>query len=205
METATKTFTFTIKSNPEERDNIYNLAKRIASIPQNHDEYEVVIADEIKRYVHGEKLSVVLWNACYAEPHKYPEEKHLQWFADTCLKLKVETHEKLYSSWRYGSPHTCRPFMTDETEISKILKGVHDEELFGYYMAGTLDAQGFVLNQNGFAPTEGYFSREEGDIPYNDTEKYWWAKCYVKYKTPDHSFYKESENRIRIYEARKEK
>ena len=116
MESTTKTVEFRIESDPETRDNIYNLARNIANLPQNHDELEVVIADEIKRFVHAEKLSVYHRILMYADAEKFPKEKHLQWLAKSCLQPKVETHQELASKWKYGTEFSCRPHMIQEDQ-----------------------------------------------------------------------------------------
>jgi hypothetical protein len=38
------------------------------------------------------------------------------------------------------------------------------------------------------------FQREDRERQtYSDEEKYWWSKLYLKHKTPNHSFWKQSE------------
>ena len=88
------------------------------------------------------------------------------------------------------------------TKIGELLKSIYEEASGAVYHAGTLCANGTVLNPESHAPLEGYFKSDKPKTPYTASEKYWWAKCYVKYKTPDHSFYAESVKYVEEFEEK---
>ena len=84
----------------------------------------------------------------------------------------------------------------------QILKGIHEEEVGGMYMAGTLSSNGFAFHPECYEPVEGMFSRPDNEKQeYSKEEAYWWAKCYVKYKTSNHAFYEQSQKVIAEYEG----
>jgi hypothetical protein len=85
--------------------------------------------------------------------------------------------------------------------VVKVLKGIFDEILGGTYTAGTLWSKDYVLNPTSHSLKEGYFDKGSVDTPYTPEELYWWAKCYVKYKTPNHHFYQSSMDIIAKYEG----
>lgn len=127
-----------------------------------------------------------------------PTKKVFDQKVDLLFDTKIETHTKLAKEWGTGDK-TCRPYITNETEVSKLLKAVYNEEKAAIYIGGSMEAGDYILNENSFTLVEGYFLRKEGNIPYNKLEKYWWSKCYIKYKTPKDSFYKESDQYIKAY------
>jgi hypothetical protein len=106
------TQTWTLKKEKNGISTIYDLAEYICSLPSNHDELEILVADLIKAFIHGEKLSVYSRLLEYAKFEENPD-KHTQWLIDTCLKPKVETHAELLEKWRYGTKYSCRDQMKE--------------------------------------------------------------------------------------------
>lgn len=105
-------------------NNIADLAKAIASIPEIHDDKEEVIKDMIKKYVHGEKYSLYLrlshWKGA-----------GIDWLYSRIIEPKMETHKQLSEKWCYDTYYSCRrygqePPPKDEglvpTAIDKALK-----------------------------------------------------------------------------------
>jgi hypothetical protein len=83
----------------------------------------------------------------------------------------------------------------------EILKGIFEETSGGCYMAGTLASGGFAFSSKTYEPINGMFDRDESEAQiYSIEEKYWWSKCYIKYKTSDHAFWKEAQLAIKEYE-----
>lgn len=86
----------------------------------------------------------------------------------------------------------------------KILRGVYEEEHGGCYIGGTLLADAFAFNANSYEPINGMFSRSNKESqPYTEDEKYWWSKCYLKFKTEKHAFWNESKVFVELVERRK--
>lgn len=84
----------------------------------------------------------------------------------------------------------------------EILKGIFEETHGGCYMGGTLAGGGFAFHSETYEPIEGMFEREEKETQnYSSEEKYWWSKCYIKYKTESHAFWNESKKTIKEYEG----
>ena len=93
-------------------EQIYDLAKDIASFPGCHDELEILIADRIKRFVHQEKASVYERVLEYA---KFDDSSgHIKWLISNCLEPKVETHNELAQKWEYGTKYSCADQMREK-------------------------------------------------------------------------------------------
>jgi hypothetical protein len=74
------------------------------------------------------------------------------------------------------------------------LKALYNEEVGGIYYAGTLEINKFAYHPDCYEPIEGMFQREDRERQtYSDEERYWWSKLYLKHKTPNHAFWKQSE------------
>lgn len=72
------------------------LARAIAAIPTNHDEYELLIADMIKKFVHQEKYMVYDFALRLLEYGNLETPKEY-------LTVKKETHRTLMNKWCYGT------------------------------------------------------------------------------------------------------
>ena len=104
------TKTWTLERDKNQINNIYDLAEHICSLPSNHDELEILVADLIKGFIHAEKHSVYCRLLEYAKFEESPDE-HTKWLINTCLEPKVETHAELAEKWKYGTKYSCRDQM----------------------------------------------------------------------------------------------
>lgn len=85
-----------------------------------------------------------------------------------------------------------------------LLKKVHDGEWSAVWYAGSLEiaGEGNLYHDTCWTKIEGMFDSNVETVrhEYTPEERYWWCKCYVKHKTPNHSFYEEAKNFIEQYE-----
>lgn len=87
-------------------------------------------------------------------------------------------------------------------EVKDILKGIHDETEGGTYVGATLSSNGYVFNFAQYSTLEEWSEPSGVSAPreYTKEEKYWWCKCYVKYKTNSHAYHQECLDYIRPYD-----
>ena len=80
-----------------------DLAKAIASIPDNHDDKEEVIADMIKKHIHAEKY--LLWKNLSRW-----KGAGIDWIWSRIVEPKLETHKQLSEKWCYGTYYSIRRY-----------------------------------------------------------------------------------------------
>jgi hypothetical protein len=176
-----------------QHEHIGDLAKKIASLPQNHDELEIVIADLIKRHIHQEKAGV------------YNNLKHLVEHLDChktteFLEIKEETHKKLEKEWEYGSDHSCATHIM-RPKFAEILKTLLKDEIYGMHNGGSLTTSGYTFHKTSVQKTEGMIEPGTRKYEYNNYERYLWCKLYLKHKTETHAYYKDSLEYVTVCES----
>lgn len=91
-------------------DNYHDLAKAINGIPENHDDREMVIADMIKKYVHGEKYrlyrNLTRWKGA-----------GLDWIFKRIIEPKMESHKEFFEKWCYNTPYSISNYGKDQSKI----------------------------------------------------------------------------------------
>lgn len=80
-------------------ESLQDLANRIASLPQNHDELEILIADMIKRHIHQEKYHV--YHGLHGFFKGFGDAKPIEH-----MRLKMEGHKALKDKWEYGTENS---------------------------------------------------------------------------------------------------
>jgi len=83
--------------------------------------------------------------------------------------------------------------------VLETLKGIIDGTEGGFYIGGTLDSNGFMMNFDGW---NSLGEKEVGPkTEYIPEEKYRWCKVYVENKTENHHYYSDSKKYIETYES----
>lgn len=83
-------------------------------------------------------------------------------------------------------------------DVLKTLMSIYNEEGFGTYLGGSLSVGAHVFNHN------GYWIIGEGRLNnYTPEEKYWWSKCYLKFKTKRHAYYESSKKIVEEFDGQK--
>lgn len=90
--------------------NELELAKIIAKIPTNHDQYEYVIADTIKRYIHQEKYELYKNLAHW-------KDAGLDWIFSRIVEPKIDTHKQLSEKWQYGTEYSLLEYPKSKNKV----------------------------------------------------------------------------------------
>lgn len=77
------------------------------------------------------------------------------------------------------------------------LKGISNGTEGGFYIGGTLDSNGFMMNFDGWSNYQENSPKKE----YTPEEKYWWCKVYVENKSENHHYFSDSKKYVEEYEA----
>ena len=74
-------------------------------------------------------------------------------------------------------------------DIKGILKNIHDETTYGEYLGGTLSSNGYVFNFDKYGTLDEWKTKSGLQRDYTKEEKYWWCKCYLKYKSETYHYH----------------
>lgn len=81
------------------------------------------------------------------------------------------------------------------SEVTEVLKDVYKGKREACYVGGSLDTSGYVLSMN------KYYTMSNIDRirNYTPTERYWWCKCYLKYKLSTRKLHKFCKVVVNLY------
>ena len=95
--------------------------------------------------------------------------------------------------------------MNNATLVTKDLQEAFKSKGFNFSIAATFFSDSFEYSPDVFVPREGLLLRRKKYLSkkswkYTPLEKYWYCKCYVKFKTPSHVFYESSKEYVEYFE-----
>jgi hypothetical protein len=88
-------------------------------------------------------------------------------------------------------------------DFAGLLKSVLKEESYGEYTGGSLTTGGYTFHKTSVQKTDGMISPGTRKYEYNNYERYLWCKLYLKHKTENHSYYKDSLEYVTVCESEK--